>query len=231
MQSLGADQTAYSAVSGVAGGAINAAILGSYPVGQEADAAERMITYWQNASNSRLYKDWLGGIVEGLTVKGGVYNDALLSSFLATELADIGEMQRYVDIGITNILTGVFDENTDSLNTNLQDVIFASFSYPGFFPPAESMGSSYFDGSVIWEFDIFSAVNKCLETHADTDVVVDVVLTSRRTLKTVDASNYNALQMLFRYLEIARLYRSMDSLLRAQFAYPHINFRYIVSPT
>ena len=78
MQSLGANQTAYSAVSGVAGGAINAAILGSYSVGQEADATERMIAYWQNASNSKLYKDWLGGIVEGLTVKGGVYNDALL---------------------------------------------------------------------------------------------------------------------------------------------------------
>jgi predicted acylesterase/phospholipase RssA len=146
-------------------------------------------------------------------------------------LADIGEMQRYVDIGITNILTGAFDENTESLNTNLQDVIFASFSYPGFFPPAESMGSSYFDGSVIYDLDIFSAVNKCLETHADTEVVVDVVLTSRKTLKAVDASNYNALQMLFRYLEIARYYRIMADLLRAQFAYPHINFRYIVSPT
>lgn len=151
-----------------------------------------MITYWQNASNSKLYKDWLGGIVEGLTVKGGVYNDALLKSFLATELADIGEMQRYVDVGITNILTGGFDENTNSLNTNLQDVIFASFSYAGFFPPAEVFGSSFFDGSVIWDLDIFSAVNKCLETHADADVVVDVVLTTTKTFNTVDASNYNA---------------------------------------
>ena len=78
MQSLGANQTAYSAVSGVAGGAVNAAILGSYPVGQEADAAERMISYWQNASNSKLYKDWLGGIVQGFAVEGGLYNDALL---------------------------------------------------------------------------------------------------------------------------------------------------------
>jgi predicted acylesterase/phospholipase RssA len=231
VETLGADQTAYSAVSGVAGGAVNAAILGSYPVGQEADAAERMITYWQNASNSKLYKDWLGGIVEGLTVKGGVYNDALLKTFLATELADIGDMQRYVDVGITNILTGAFDENIASLDSNLQDVIFASFSYPGFFPPAETLGSSFFDGSVIWDLDIFSAVNKCLETHSDTDVVVDVIMTSRKTLKTVDASNFNALQMLFRYLEVARYYGVMDSLLRAQFAYPHINFRYLVSPT
>jgi len=93
------------------------------------------------------------------------------------------------------------------------------------------MGSSYFDGSVVWDLDILSAVNKCLETHADSEVVVDVLLTSRKTLMTVDASNYSALQTLFRYLEVARYYRVMDSLLRAQLAYPHINFRYMVSPT
>ena len=58
----GADQTAYTAVSGVSGGAVNAAILGSYSVGEEALAAQRMITFWQNSSNSKLYKDWLGGI-------------------------------------------------------------------------------------------------------------------------------------------------------------------------
>lgn len=117
------------------------------------------------------------------------------------------------------------------LDTNLADVMFASFAYPGFFEPAEVMGGSYFAGSVIWDLDIFSAVNKCLETHADTDVVVDVVLTSRRSLKTVDASGFNVLQMAIRALEVVRLYRSMDSLLRAQFAYPNINFRTIISPT
>lgn len=46
VEALGADQTAYSSVSGVSGGAVNAAILGSYAVGQEAEAADRMISYW-----------------------------------------------------------------------------------------------------------------------------------------------------------------------------------------
>jgi predicted acylesterase/phospholipase RssA len=87
-------------------------------------------------------------------------------------------MQRFVDVGITDVIKGSFHDNTESLNTNLVDVIFASFSYAGFFPPAQSMGSSWFDGSVIWDLDIFSAVNKCLETHAQADVVVDVLLTS-----------------------------------------------------
>lgn len=54
------------------------------------------------------------------------------------------------------------------------------------------MGSSWFDGSVIWDLDIFSTVNKCLETHSASDIVVDVILTSTKTLKTVDASNFNS---------------------------------------
>ena len=70
--------------------------------------------------------------------------------------------------------------------------MFASFAFAGFFPPAESMGSSWFDGSVIWDLDIFSTVNKCLETHSASDIVVDVILTSEKTLKTVDASNFNS---------------------------------------
>lgn len=74
-------------------------------------------------------------------------------------------MQRFVDVGITDLLTGAFTDNTATLDTNLVDVMFASFSYAGFFPPAQSMGGTWMDGSVIWDLDIFSAVNKCLETH------------------------------------------------------------------
>jgi hypothetical protein len=51
-----------------------------------------MVSFWEHASNNRLYKDWLGGIAEGLTVKGGVYNNAALAKFLEAELADIGSM-------------------------------------------------------------------------------------------------------------------------------------------
>lgn len=109
--------------------------------------------------------------------------------------------------------------------------MFASFSYAGFFPPAESMGGTWFDGSVIWDLDIFSAVNKCLETHEQKDVVVDVLLTSEKVLKKVDASSYNSIQMLLRYLIVARYYGAMDGLLRAQFAYPDVEFRHIISPS
>ena len=109
--------------------------------------------------------------------------------------------------------------------------MFASFAYAGFFPPASSMGTSWFDGSVIWDLDVFSVVNKCMETHAQSDIVVDVVMTSQKTLKTVDASNYNSVEMLWRFLEVQRYYSVMDGLLRAQFAYPDVTFRHIISPS
>jgi predicted acylesterase/phospholipase RssA len=71
----GADDYAYSVISGMGGGAVNAAILGSYPVGQEDQAADRMIQFWVNASNTDLYHDWLGGLGEGFALKGGLYNN------------------------------------------------------------------------------------------------------------------------------------------------------------
>ena len=93
------------------------------------------------------------------------------------------------------------------------------------------MGSIFFDGSTIWDLDIFSAVNKCLETHKDEDIVLDVLMTSKKNIKHVDASKNKSIHMFWRYLEISSYFSSMDGLLRAKFAYPKITFRNIVSPT
>lgn len=107
----------------------------------------------------------------------------------------------------------------------------ASFSVAGFFPPVEAFGSDYFDGSAVWDLDIFTPVNRCLEQTTEENVVIDVVLTSTANLKEVDASDFHTINMLFRYLEISSYYGSMDGYLRAQFAYPNATFRYLISPS
>jgi hypothetical protein len=124
-----------------------------------------------------------------------LYNDAPLKKFLTTELADIVPNQRFIDVGLTNILTGTYQDfyASDLTGSEFIDVMFGSFAYAGFFAPEEALGTDWFDGSTIWDLDVFSAVNKCLETHAPEDVVVDVVLTSAKTLKKVDASNYKSI--------------------------------------
>ena len=219
VESYNADEVAYSAISGISGGAVNAVILANYEAGKEADAATRMSTFWQDASNSELYKNWLGGIAEGLLIKGGLYNDSELKDFLKSDkgLKDITPDKRWLDIGITDVLKGTYKDmhSEDLTGEDFYDTMFAEFAYAGFFAPVDAMGSEWFDGSTIWDLDVFSAVNKCLETHEDKDVVVDVLLTSAKTLKTVDASDYKSIHMLWRYLEVSRYYSSMDGLLRA----------------
>lgn len=112
------------------------------------------------------------------------------------------------------------------------NVLFASFAFPGFFPPAEAFGSKWFDGSAVYDIDIFSAINKCMDDgYNEEDVVVDAVLTSSAELKTVEAQDYKSIGMLFRYLEISSYYSSMDGLLRAKFSYPKAQFRFAITPT
>lgn len=41
------------------------------------------------------------------------------------------------------------------------------------------------------------------------------MMTAQKTLKQVDASDYNSISMLWRYLAVSRYYSSMDGLLRA----------------
>ena len=84
--------TKYQAISGISGGAVSAGILASYAAGQEVEAADRIIKFWEDAANSKLYKDWLGGVTEGLLIKGGLYNNKNLNEFLEQELADIASM-------------------------------------------------------------------------------------------------------------------------------------------
>lgn len=140
-----------------------------------------------------------------------------------------------MDIGITDVVDGSYKDFSAANITagaNLVEALYASLSVAGFFPPADVLNSYYFDGSAVWDIDIFTAVNRCKDLgFAEEDIVVDVIMTSSANLKDVDASDFKSLQMLMRYAEISSFYNSMDGLLRAKFAYQKANFRYVVSPT
>jgi len=144
-------------------------------------------------------------------------------------------MQREVSIGITDVLSGEFKDFTEDAlqnNDDLIQVLYASFAFAGFFPPVEAFGTKWFDGSAVYDIDIFSGINKCLDAgFKEEDLVIDAVFTSSANLKQVNAEEYKSIGMLFRFLEISSFYSSMDGLLRAKFSFPKANFRYAVSPS
>lgn len=229
------EQMKYQAVTGIAGGAVNAAILGQHKPGEESSAAEAMQKFWRDAASTKLYQNWWGGVVAGLFTAGGIYDNTPLISFLKTQFLNDNQFYRDSSVGIVDVLEGsfgTFNSKDMSDTSQLLDVLYASFSFPGFFPPAEVFDSKYFDGSAVYDIDIFTAINKCLDKgYSEDNIVVDVVFTSSANLKEVDAKDYRSIGMLFRYLEISSFYSSMDGLLRAKFSYPKVNFRYAISPS
>ena len=194
-----------------------------------------MTKFWRDAASTKLYQNWWGGVVAGLFTAGGIYDNTPLISFLKTQFLNDHQFYRDSSVGIVDVLEGsfrTFNSQDMSDSSQLLDVLYASFSFPGFFPPAEVFDSKYFDGSAVYDIDIFTAINKCLDKgYKETDIVVDVVFTSSANLKEVDAKDYRSIGMLFRYLEISSFYSSMDGLLRAKFSYPKVNFRYAISPS
>lgn len=81
---LPADQLKYQVVTGISGGAVNAAILGQHIPGNETGATDVMSKFWMDAASTKLYQNWWGGVVAGLFTAGGVYDNAPLVDFLKT---------------------------------------------------------------------------------------------------------------------------------------------------
>jgi len=153
---------------------------------------------------------------------------------LETQLSGV-KVQRDLKIGIVNILSGEFQDFTaDNINTedNLDHSVFASFSWPGIFPPAHAFGSKWMDGSAVYDLDIFAAINKCTDLgFKQEDIVLDVIMNSAASLSHIKADNLKSVGMLLRYLDVSSFYGSMDGVLRAKFAFPNINFRYAIAPS
>jgi hypothetical protein len=193
-----------------------------------------MQTFWSDSTKTPLYKDWAGGAASGLLFHGGLYDTAPLKSFLKTKFQSVSQMNRDVSIGLVDMLKGEWTDfsATDLTGDILVDVMYSSMSKTPFAAPVEFGGSAYYDGSAIWDIDIPSAVNKCLaQGYSQSDIVLDVIMTTEKVLAPVDTSKYNSLEMGIRFFRIANYYGVMDGLLRSQFAYPDVKFRYAIGPS
>jgi hypothetical protein len=167
-------------------------------------------------------------------IEGGLYNSAPLKTFLGKHFDGLS-MNRKTNVGIIDMLSGKFvdfDETKFTNDDDLTNVMYASLSSVGFYPPVEAFGSSWIDGAAVWDIDIPAAINIC-ETlgYAESDIVVDVIMTTHKDVGSVDTHNFTSFEMLNRFLHIARYYGAMDGITRASFAYPEVNFRYVVSPS
>jgi predicted acylesterase/phospholipase RssA len=219
----------YNAISGISIGAINAGLVSNYPMGQESAMAQNMVSRWTSLNgSSSVYKEWPGGLIDGLLFQAGLLNNAPAIELSQTWIS--GPRQRNITVGSTNLDLGLFQTFNESVGLGIIDAITASGSIPIFFPPHQFEGYSWVDGGVVCNLDVFSAVQRCLDVTNEENITVDLFLDDY-TGPLGNYTKFKTLDVLQRAFDIRGLDSSVWFIYNAMIAYPKVHFRYVVAPS
>lgn len=226
------EEAQYDVITGVGVGAINGAIIASYPQGEEKAASDEILNFWANLKDKDVYKNWSwGGPVRGLLFKDSMYDSSpfrkLLTKVIRQPVRGFEVLATKASDGQPRVWT-----DADDLGT-LVKAIDASAAYPGFFDPVSDIDEeTYYDGGTSFSINIGGAINWCKNHgYAEEDIVIDTILNTAATIKEKDTKDYTSIPMLIRYLEIRLFYNTMDLLERAKDGYRTVDFRFTIAPT
>ena len=233
VRNLPAKEVQYQVVSGISVGALNAAHVASYPVGEELNMSEELINLWTNMRTENLYKKWNWGIMEGLFEHQGLYDSSPLYEFVQDYFKN-RTLHRLIHINSVDAITGdvvTFDENDWKEDFLLG--LCGSAAVPFVFPPVVYKDKLLMDGGVAWSLDISSAIARCREiVDSDSKIVLDIIDLDKNLAGVPPSWNEtgNSLSNFMRFRKIRDYYQSADNEFEAQWAFPDVQFRYVISP-
>mmetsp|Transcript_6321 Transcript_6321/g.6204 ORF Transcript_6321/g.6204 Transcript_6321/m.6204 type:complete len:173 (+) Transcript_6321:254-772(+) len=138
--------------------------------------ADFLVNTWLTLNgSSSVYVEWDGGLLEGLLFQRGLYNTKPLVNTLHQKY--IYGVNRNVTVGSTNLDTGIYGQFNESLGLEgLLTAITCSACPPWYFPPVNFQGSTWVDGGVMINQDVFAAVERCLDVVPDqSQITVDLI--------------------------------------------------------
>lgn len=82
------------------------------------------------------------------------------------------------------------------------------------------------DGGTIYNVDVWSAINQCLEVVEDeSDIIVDIAICDNYALGSEEKLGKNSFSEFFRGRSIKNYYSSSNEIADAKRAYPNVNWR------
>ena len=140
--------------------------------------------------------------------------------------------KRNATVAAVNVETGEYTLFTNK-NTKWGDdwamAAIASGSVPGVLQPAKINGSYYMDGGTVWNVNIGSAIEGCLEIVDDISKInIDIVFcTTGRNEHPIPETSPRAWENWLRAKEISHVHSGHDSIIAEMRAYPTANWRYL----
>jgi hypothetical protein len=104
-----------------------------------------------------------------------------------------------------------FDETTP--REEVAQAIISSASIPAVFPDQKYKGYVLMDGGTVWNTNLISAVEKCMDLVDDkSKIIVDIAICGHSELNSINETS-NTISNLMRYWDIRKYYNSMDDVL------------------
>jgi NTE family protein len=169
---LGNLRIQYDSYCGVSSGAINAAFLAMFPIGEEKRAAETLCDMWSSIRSKDVYKDWyLLGKIQSIW-RNSFYNSDPMRKLIKSNISldRIRASGKKVSVGAVSLTSGkyrVFTQDDD----DFVDAVMASCAFPVIFEPIPMRGELFIDGGQKSITPISAAIDSGAE-------IIDVIITS-----------------------------------------------------
>lgn len=230
----------YNVVTGVSAGSLAAAIMQTYDYGDEQNMSQYMTELVTSLTKQSIFKDWPGGVLEGLLSRRGLFDTTPLSTLIYERILHRPFVStRRLIIGATSAETGemVYWRDTNSNRSVIHDAIMASASIPGVFPAItakrpDGVVDVFMDGGVKQPIIFEEGIEECLsQGYKESDISIDTILCDPLFIEQQKAGNWTSLNYMMRSLNIGRYYRLQWIINEIKNKYSKIKWRYTVSPS
>lgn len=219
----------WNVISGISVGSLNTGALIQFPVGQEVQMSEFLLSVWGGVkNNSDVYVEWKLGLIDGLLFQRGLYSTEPLQKLVTKSF--INGVQRNFTMGSTNLDLGTFGTFNESLGQATIDSVMCSSAVPFVFPPHIFQGYAWADGACIMNLDVSSAIERCLQITDESNIIVDMIYDDPYAMLGNDTS-FKTPDVFMRIYHIRSYDSSIWFTYNAMIAYPKAHYRHIIHPS
>ena len=220
----------YDVTTGISAGAINTAGIAGFAPNELMESAQFLSDTWSGLVNEEIWQTWDEGFLMGCLTEHGCLDDSPALNFLDETLKKFPDgYKRRVTLASGNANNGEFTtfDQTNTDFSELHQAALASGSIPGVFPPQLYKNAVFVDGGTIYDVNVISAVEQCLEIVDDmSKIIIDIAICSPEKDKSFDPKKDAAIDFLLSR-ELRRSFHSMNSIQWQKAAYPDVNYRHL----
>ncbi|EAR94074.1 patatin family phospholipase (macronuclear) [Tetrahymena thermophila SB210] len=233
VDNLPAEEVQYDVYTGISIGSINTLGLSQFAKGEEKQQSDWLISLWSNLKRTDVYKNFPGGIVQGLFFERGIFDSSPALALLKRLVTK--PPQRKISMGTCDLKTGdlvrYFENHPSDF---LAEAALASGSMPTFFPYSTLEDHTYVDGGTTGTLiDFHAAIQRCRETvESDSDITLDLIYVQFASLDFWSSDKKKKTFEVYQRSQAIQSYSTVYKLLlEAMDIYPDVNFRYVIKPS